>query len=49
VIGTRGTTRIEAAGGAVTGWVRLSVEAGGLMGRRLRILTEVPINRAGDP
>ena len=33
----------------MTGWVRLSVEAGGLMGRRLRILTETPTNRAGDP
>lgn len=49
VIDTRRTTRIEAAGGAVTEWVRLSLEAGGLMGRRLRILTETPTNRAGDP
>lgn len=33
----------------MTGWVRLSLEAGGLMGRRLRILTDTPTNRAGDP
>ncbi|CAN5315181.1 hypothetical protein BH09ACT8_BH09ACT8_66570 [soil metagenome] len=35
--------------GRVTEWVRLPLEAGGLMGRRLRILTELPTNRAGAP
>lgn len=33
----------------MTDWMPLPLEAGGLMGRRLRILTEAPTNRAGDP
>ena len=33
----------------MTQWVPLNLEASGLMGRRLRILTETPTTRAGAP